>query len=145
MDKAEREKAGFQQIVSSIVLHLLGSVYYKDLNRSFNDDHMIDIINRARIMMKEEQTGNLSPEIIAARLGVGYSLFRREFKRYSGISPGQYQQQLKLARAKELLSSSNLSIAEIAFELNFECVGQFSTFFRKKEGVTPSEFRRQRF
>ena len=36
-------------------------------------------------------------------------------------------------------------IAEIAFELNFECVGQFSTFFRKKEGVTPSEFRRQRF
>ena len=62
-----------------------------------------------------------------------------------GISPGQYQQQLKLARAKELLSSSNLSIAEIAFELNFECVGQFSTFFRKKEGVTPSEFRRQRF
>ena len=145
MDKAEREKAGFQQIVSSIVLHLLGSVYYKDLNRSFNDDHMIDIINRARIMMKEEQTGNLSPETIAARLGVGYSLFRREFKRYSGISPGQYQQQLKLARAKELLSSSNLSIAEIAFELNFECVGQFSTFFRKKEGVTPSEFRRQRF
>lgn len=145
MDKAEREKAGFQQIVSSIVLHLLGSVYYKDLNRSFNDDHMIDIINRARIMMKEEQTGNLSPETIAARLGVGYSLFRREFKRYSGISPGQYQQQLKLARAKELLSSSNLSIAEIAFELNFECVGQFSTFFRKKEGVTPSELRRQRF
>ena len=96
-------------------------------------------------MMKEEQTGNLSPKTIAARLGVRYSLFRREFKRYSGISPGQYQQQLKLARAKELLSSSNLSMAEIAFELNFECVGQFSTFFRKKEGVTPSEFRRQRF
>ena len=44
MDKAEREKAGF------------------------NDDHMIDIINRARIMMKEEQTGNLSPETIAARI-----------------------------------------------------------------------------
>lgn len=82
---------------------------------------------------------------IEGSIGVGYSLFRREFKRYSGISPGQYQQQLKLARAKELLSSSNLSIAEIAFELNFECVGQFSTFFRKKEGVTPSEFRRQRF
>lgn len=144
MEKAEREKAGFQQIISSIVLHLLGSVYYKELNRSFNDSVMVDVINRARIMMKEDRSGNLSPQSIAERLNVGYSLFRREFKRYSGISPGQYQQQVKLARAKELLTSSSLSIAEIAFELNFECVGQFSTFFRRKEGITPSEFRNQR-
>ncbi|MBP9576760.1 MAG: helix-turn-helix domain-containing protein, partial [Parabacteroides sp.] len=47
----------------------------------------------------------------------------------------------KLLRAKELLTSTPLTISEIAYSLHFENAGQFSTFFKKKEGVTPSEFR----
>ena len=49
----------------------------------------------------------------------------------------------KLAKAKELLYSTNLSIAQIADKLNFECLGQFSTFFRKKVGVPPLEYRKR--
>ena len=82
-----------------------------------------------------------SPEEIAARLGLGYSWFRRMFKEYTGVSPAQYQLQQKLLRAKELLTSTPLTISEIAYSLHFENAGQFSTFFKKKEGVTPSEFR----
>ena len=82
-------------------------------------------------------------ESIARTLNVSYSLFRREFKKKCGISPGQYRQELKLAKAKELLYSTNMSIAEISSKLNFECIGQFSTFFKKKVGVPPLEFRKK--
>ena len=83
----------------------------------------------------------LPPEEIASRLGLGYSWFRRMFKEYTGVSPAQYQLQQKLLKAKELLTSSSMNISEIAYSLKFENAGQFSTFFKKKEGVTPSEFR----
>ena len=47
------------------------------------------------------------------------------------------------AKAKELLYSTNMNIAEISSKLNFECIGQFSTFFKKKVGVPPLEFRKR--
>lgn len=136
-----QEKAGYQQMVSSIVLHILGSVYYKQRNRSFTNSYVIDKINEARILMKENIESPDSPEEIASKLGLGYSWFRRMFKEYTGVSPAQYQLQLKMMRAKELLTSSSLNISEIAYRLKFENSGQFSTFFKKKEGVTPSQFR----
>ena len=138
---ASQEKAGYQPMISSIVLHILGSVYYKERNNSFTDSYAVEKINEARILMKNMVEKSPSPEQVAAEIGVGYSWFRRMFKEYTGTSPAQYQLQQKLLRAKELLTTSGKSISEIAFVLNFENPGQFSTFFRKKEGVTPSEFR----
>ena len=139
----QEERAGYQQIISSIVLHMLGLVYYKHKNNSFTNTYVVDRINQARIMMKENIDEPLSPEDIAARLGLGYTWFRRMFKEYTGVSPAQYQQQLRILQAKKLLTSTEKSISDIAYELCFESVGQFSTFFRKREGITPSEFRQR--
>lgn len=138
---ASQEKSGYQQMISSIVLHILGTVYYKRKNNSFTNMYVVDKINEARILMKEQAENAMSPEEIASQLGLGYSWFRRMFKEYTGVSPAQYQLQQKLLKAKELLTTSNMNISEIAYTLKFENAGQFSTFFRKKEGVTPSAFR----
>ncbi|WP_295937190.1 AraC family transcriptional regulator [uncultured Alistipes sp.] len=137
---SEEEKSGYQQMISSIMLHILGTVYYKKRNKSFTNAYIVDKINQARILMKEVEN-SLTPEQIASQLGLGYSWFRRMFKEYTGVSPAQYQLQQKLLRAKELLTSSSSNISEIAYALRFENPGQFSTFFKKKEGITPSEFR----
>jgi AraC-like DNA-binding protein len=139
---SEQEKSGCQQMISSIMLHILGTVYYKKRNRSFTNAYIVDKINRARILMKDVEN-SLTPEQIASRLGLGYSWFRRMFKEYTGVSPAQYQMQQKLLRAKELLTSSPSNISEIAYRLYFESASQFSTFFKKKEGVTPTEFRKR--
>ncbi len=141
IELASQEKSGYQQIISSIVLHILGSVYYKKRNRTFADNRVIDKINEARILMRETIEEPLSPEDIASNLGLGYSWFRRMFKEYTGVSPAQYQMQLRLSRAKELLIGTSLNVSEIAYRLKFENAGQFSTFFKKKEKLTPSQFR----
>ena len=138
---AGEERSGYQQMISSIVLHILGVIYYKEKNNAFSDTYVVEKINQARLLMKEHVENPLRAEEIAMRLGLSYSWFRRMFKEYTGSSPAQYQAQQRLLRAKELLTTSRLSISEIAYALQFDNAGQFSTFFRRRENVTPSEFR----
>lgn len=137
------EKAGYQQMISSMLLSVLGSVYYKNKNLQYADLHIVDKINQARDLIKSNIENTMSQEDIAKKIGVGYSWYRRMFKEYTGVSPAQYQLQQKLIRAKEILTTTDKNISEIAFALHFENVCQFSTFFRKKEGITPSEFRKR--
>ena len=142
---ARREKSGHQQMAAGIVMHILGTVYYKLRNRAFtNNTYVVDKINRARIMMKEScETDDLRARQIAERLGLGYTWFRRMFRQYTGVPPAQYMLQQKILRAKELLAASGMTISEVAYRLRFENPGQFATLFRKKTGMTPTDFRRR--
>jgi AraC-like DNA-binding protein len=140
---AQKEKTGYQQMISSIVLSILGTVYYKNRNGQYSDSYIVDKINEARNIIKDNTENTISQEGIAKKLGLGYSWYRRMFKEYTGVSPAQYHLQQKLMKAKELLTTTNQNITEIAYELHFENVCQFSTFFKKKEGITPSEFRKR--
>ena len=51
---AMQEKSGYQQMISSIVLHIMGTVYYKKKNGAFTNTYVVDKINEARILMKEQ-------------------------------------------------------------------------------------------
>ena len=144
MGFAQREKSGCQQMAAGIVMHILGAVCYKQRNKAFtNNTYVVDKINQARILMKEYCEGDLPCQQIARRLGLGYSWFRRMFRKYTGVPPAQYMLQQKVLRAKELLSGTGLNISEIAYRLHFENPGQFATLFKKKTGMTPSDFRRR--
>ncbi len=137
------ERKGYQQMAAGLAFSLIGRVYYEDLNHTFGDSYMTRIINQAKAIMKEDKAGTHNLEDIAGSLNISYSLFRREFKNACGMSPGQYRLEQKFTKAKELLYSTNMSIADIAEALHFECLGQFSTFFRKKAGIPPLEYRKR--
>lgn len=138
-----QERSGYQQLISSIVFYLMGEIYYKEKNRSAGQSDAIKKIDEARAIMRNNLDNPVPVEVIAQRLGVSYSWFRRTFKACTGISPAQYQLHLRYLRAKELLSTSQLTISEVAYMLNFETISQFSTFFSKKEGLSPSQFRKR--
>lgn len=138
-----KERAGYQQIISSIVLYILGSVYYKNKNLILNDSYAINKIDEARNIMRQEIESGISSEQIAEKLGVSYSWFRKMFKQYVDVSPTQYLLNLKFLRSKELLDTTDLSITDIAYKLSFETASQFSTFFRKKEGIPPLQYRKE--
>lgn len=138
---AQYQKTGFQQVISSIALHILGLIHYTHKNFSFEDDIVVENINKARLMMRESFDEDLSAEAIASSLNMSYSWFRKVFKRYTGLSPNQYQMQVKLQKAKELLTSSNMQIKEISAFLNFESESYFITFFKNKASVTPAHYR----
>ena len=67
--------------------------------------------------------------------------FLRLFKLTTGYSPHQYILHLKMERAKHLISYTQLSLTEIAYELSFTDQSHFSNAFRKIVGITPRQFR----
>lgn len=138
---AEKESIACQQLMSGIVMHMLGHILYKERNRGVGVSRAEEVINEARQIMRERANHTLRAEDVARELGVGYSWFRQNFKRLMGVSPMQHITRLLMSRAKELLVTENCSIANIAYMLGFENVGQFSTAFRKMEGITPRQFR----
>ena len=76
---ASAEKAGCQQMMSSIVLHILGSIYYKERNNSYANTFILEKVNAARELMKDVDNPR-DVEAIARELGVSYSWFRKTFK-----------------------------------------------------------------
>ncbi|WP_221030201.1 AraC family transcriptional regulator [Actomonas aquatica] len=82
------------------------------------------------------------PEL-ARRLGVGYSYFRREFRRRTGVSPQQYQLRARLQRAQRLLGATERSIKEIGDRLGFSSPYHFSAAFKAQYGVSPREWRKR--
>lgn len=90
--------------------------------------------------------GNHLGEIISfaklsSSLGMGYSLFRKRFRDYTGLAPLEYQNALRIRRAAHLLASSDTPIAQIADELGFNTPAYFSRFFHKSTGQSPTMYR----
>ena len=66
--------------------------------------------------------------------------FVRAFKAATGTSPYRYVADLRIERAKTLLRLGQLSLVEIAVELNFSSQATFTRAFRKATGHTPGQY-----
>lgn len=141
IEVAIEQKSGFQQVLSGIVNYLLGLAYSYDKNYVFETSELVKQIGKAKIMIADDFK-NIRPKQIAEELNMSYSNFRKVFKEYTGFAPAQYIQEVKLTKAKELLTNSSMPIKEIAFLMGFENHEYFFTAFKKKNGVTPADYRR---
>jgi AraC-like DNA-binding protein len=136
------EKPGYQPAISGAVLYLLGQLYSASQQNILQEKDLVElIVGKARVIFRAKIHEDINPEKVAEELQVGYSWFRKVFKKYTGIAPGQYIIQLKIQRAKELLSDPSKSIKEVAYDLQFESALYFSKVFKEKTGLTPAAYR----
>jgi AraC-like DNA-binding protein len=63
------------------------------------------------------------------------------FAKISTKSPLQYIQNRRMLEARRLLKYSSLQIQEIAYDIGFDDIQAFSRFFKKQEGVSPSDYK----
>jgi transcriptional regulator GlxA family with amidase domain len=59
------------------------------------------------------------------------------------MKPSEYQQRLRMTRAREMLEFSRTSVDEIASSVGYADIGGFRRVFRKIAGLTPSDYRRR--
>lgn len=72
-------------------------------------------------------------------LGMSRTSVYNKIKSISGQSPNEFMRIMRLNRAKELLSSGNYNISEVAYMVGFSDPKYFSTCFKKQFGVSPSK------
>ncbi len=142
MDLVEKEQPGYQQIASGMVVKMLGYIVSFEKQKGFSGKPVARVIEETRFYMRQHTHCEIDMEKLALQHHVGYSYFRKMFKKFTGVSPGQYHLQLRVLRAKEMLVSTDLSVKEICMELGFQTIHYFSLIFKKKTGMSPSEFRK---
>lgn len=83
----------------------------------------------------------ISLEILADMCHGSPFHLQRTFKRIKGVTPLEYVQQLRLNEAMECLIHTDLTITDIALQVGISNTPYFVTLFKKKTGVTPTEYR----
>ncbi|NVK29513.1 MAG: helix-turn-helix transcriptional regulator [Gammaproteobacteria bacterium] len=84
----------------------------------------------------------LSITELSQMVGMSKSAFHAHFKAVIGLSPGQYQKDIRLLEARRRVTESQQAISSVAFELGYESPSQFSRDYSAKYGVSPREDRK---
>jgi len=99
------------------------------------------LVSLAIETLKKEYTSSEGISALAAKLHVSTSHLSREFTRETGMPPIEYQRRLRLEKAVKLLSTTNLSIDEIAISCGFSCGNYFDKVFKRWLRMSPKNFR----
>ncbi|MFD2370081.1 AraC family transcriptional regulator N-terminal domain-containing protein [Brevibacillus sp. GCM10020057] len=100
-------------------------------------------ITRVIERLNREFTQPLRVEELAEEARMSASSLYHYFKEVTGMSPIQYQKQLRLQEARRLMIAGGLEAAEAAFQVGYESPSHFSREYARKFGLPPGRDIRQ--
>ncbi len=120
------------------------SVLYRLFDRLSDEEKQTDILSPVLKFM-EENLGRegLSNDELARRLSVSEVYFRRIFKEKMGTTPHKYLLNLRIEKAKLLLSDPRILVGEAAEAVGFSGPYHFSKAFKSAVGTTPGRYRKE--
>lgn len=83
-------------------------------------------------------------EFYATRLNMSIHNLGRIIKNVANVSPSDFIHEILFTEARRLLSETDISAQQIAMSLHFSDQSAFGKFFKRKSGISPSEYRRDR-
>ena len=103
-----------------------------------------EISQVVRYMKEHFSDPKISMTALADSFDLSTTRFSLSFKEEVGMSPLEYLTLLRVEKAKELLSSTNLTIQEISAQVGYYDSGSFIRRFKQVAGITPLQYRRSR-
>jgi transcriptional regulator GlxA family with amidase domain len=114
---------------------------YSAVSRSVRHEDAVIIDCQAWLA---EHYGGSNPVSTMIRLsGLPPTTFARRFKRATSHPPIDYVHTLRIEEAKEMLETGTHAVDEIGREVGYEDPASFRRLFKRKAGVTPSDYRRR--
>ena len=109
--------------------------------KNISNDTLSKIEEILNDYFKSETSELPTVQHIADQLNLTPTYLSDLLKNLTGLTAQQHIHEKMIAKAKELLSTTNLSVSEIAFQLGFEYPQSFNKLFKKKTDLTPLEFK----
>jgi transcriptional regulator GlxA family with amidase domain len=81
---------------------------------------------------------------LARKAGLSRSALTARFKHYLGVSPMAYLTDWRLRLGAEVLGATKLGVTAVACDVGYESEAAFNRAFKRKYGVPPARFRRER-
>lgn len=76
---------------------------------------------------------------MASKAGMAINTFHRQFKRATGLSPVQFQKQLRLLEARNLIAFEGYAVASAAYEVGYQSPSQFNREYSRFFGCSPAK------
>lgn len=103
-----------------------------------------ELVERAMRYTEEHYSYPITVEDIAEYAGVCRSYLYRVFQKKIKKSPKDYLEECRIRQACQLLGTDSISVTAVAHSVGYEDNLYFSKVFKKKVGITPSDFRKQK-
>ena len=130
--------------LSHIFLRLLQNGHCSaDLTKQPNTAHRISQIKSVLEYIERNYANEITLNDLAQVAGMNPRYFCRIFKQVISLSPMEYVISFRLDQACRLLSTTHLSIIDVAMECGFNDCSYFTRIFKARKKVTPSQFRKQ--
>lgn len=136
---------GFEIILKSylmiiiIELSRLFNKYHKDNKLNYSSKR--ELLSSAIEYIEDNIQEDINVGEVASMVYLSTSYFRRLFKMVTGLTPNEYINKIRVARAEQLLLSSELSITQISSLVGVGDVNYFSRLFKKHNGLSPTEYK----
>lgn len=131
------------QLIKSSRLDVMSTFYNILSFLDHSNSHESNLILPAITYMENNYHRDITNKKLAKECNISEEYFRKIFKKTYGISPKQYVTNMRINRAKLLLSEGTLKIKAISEQCGFSNQYHFCRFFKKKVGLTPTEFLKQ--
>jgi AraC family transcriptional activator of pobA len=135
-------------ILSQIELFLNYSkrFYERQFITRKNNNHQLlekfeQVVDRYFNSMDDSPRNLISVQEVAAQMNLSANYLSDLLRVHTGQSTQQHLHEKLIQKAKEKLSTTRLSVSEIAHSLGFEHAQSFSTLFKRKTDMSPLEFR----
>ena len=124
------------------------SLFYSILSKVISNSDKLGLYPTLRPAVEYMQnnigSADISNKLLAEKANISVVYFRKLFKECYGISPGQYMLKIKIDKAKQLLKTGTLTVTEISAKCGYSNVYHFCEIFKKKTGMTPTEYRKKK-
>ena len=143
MREFHEKKPGFEKVCHGLLQVLLVYISRKQ-NLSVISDSSFQLSKEcalAKRYIDVNYAQNITLDSLAEITHINKFYLAHSFTECIGQSPINYLTDRRLEACKELLTSSNLSVAQVASSVGFSSQSYFSQIFRKKTGMTPRQYR----
>ena len=124
-------------IQQEISIRLLTGPHGSQLRRLVTAGSPSQQIAKAVAWLKQNFVEALHGDDLADRAHMSPSTFRQHFRALTGLSPLQYQKQLRLQEARQLMLNQNLDAGSAAGRVGYESASQFSREYNRLFGAPP--------
>lgn len=126
---------------NEIYIHKRMETIKKQVLRQHNAEKENEFVQKVTKIIEDNINIDINVDAIAEEMGLSRSAFFKRLKTLTGKAPSDFVKEIRLTRAASLLSTTNLGITEIAYQVGFNDPGYFGKCFRKRFEMSPKEYK----
>lgn len=140
MTEYAHKSAEYSKVLQHIVCMIL-VMLSRNLSSTTDEDKENNFVSEIKDYINENFSSNVELGTICKKLGYNSHYVGNTFKKQTGLTFTEYLHKVRIKRACFLLTSTTMSIAQVANEIGYQNVTYFYRVFKAKMGVDPKTFR----